>query len=95
MYYVTMTDVAMSGWGIARGKENKLVLECDSFQEAFNVYLYCKGHNSMRYVNIASSKPYYNKEKFVVSRHNKEDYPRFYETARKAELIKTTITKEV
>jgi len=34
MLYVTMTDKFMSGWGMAEGKTNKLVLECKNLHEA-------------------------------------------------------------
>jgi hypothetical protein len=34
MYYVTMTDKFMSGWGEAQGKNNKLVISCDTYEEA-------------------------------------------------------------
>ena len=30
MYYVSMTDKFLSGWGMSKDKTNKLVLECDS-----------------------------------------------------------------
>ena len=33
-WYVTMTDSFMSGWGLAKNKTNKLVVECDSLQDA-------------------------------------------------------------
>ena len=33
-FYVTMTDKFMSGWGNAANKTNKLIIECDSYQDA-------------------------------------------------------------
>ena len=38
MFYVTMTDKFMSGWGMAQGKINKLVLECETYEDAETVY---------------------------------------------------------
>jgi len=37
MYYVTMTDKFMSGWGQAHGKINKMVVECDTYEEAAQI----------------------------------------------------------
>ena len=34
MYYVTMTDKFMSGWGRAEGKINKFVVECETREKA-------------------------------------------------------------
>lgn len=34
MYYVSMTDKFMSGWGMAEGKLNKLVISCNTAEEA-------------------------------------------------------------
>ena len=34
MVYVTMTDKFMSGWGMAKGKTNKLVIECENSMQA-------------------------------------------------------------
>ena len=33
-YYVTMTDKAMSGWGMAKNKTNKYVVICDTHEQA-------------------------------------------------------------
>jgi len=37
MYYVTMTDKFMSGWGLAKGKINKLIFSCDTYEQAIIV----------------------------------------------------------
>lgn len=75
-YYVTMTDRFMSGWGQAQGKDNKLVLECDSYEEAETVYNNAIRRGEMRYVNITSRKPSY--PHAHVSYHTKADYPNWY-----------------
>lgn len=74
MYYVTMTDKFMSGWGKARNKINKLVIECDTFEEAQIVEENALARDEMIYVNIRSTKPYYNPSRYFVSRHDKSDY---------------------
>ena len=79
MYYVTMTDKFMSGWGMAEGKTNKIVLECDTLGEAEKVEKYARSRDDMTYINIRNTKPYYNDNKFFVSFHNREDYPFWYE----------------
>ena len=51
-YYVTMTDPFMSGWGKAEGLINKLVFECDSYQEADMVATNAYDRGDMRSINI-------------------------------------------
>jgi len=59
MYYVTMTDKFMSGWGRAHGKINKMVVECDTYEEAAQIERAARRRSEMRRVNIRTSKPYY------------------------------------
>ena len=59
MYYVTMTDKFMSGWGPATGKTNKLIVECETYDQAELIERNAKKRSEMRYVNIRSTKPYY------------------------------------
>jgi len=39
MYYVTMTDSFMGGWGTAEGKINKLVFECKDLKTTLRIVL--------------------------------------------------------
>ena len=73
-YYVTMTDKFMSGWGMARDKTNKLVIECDTMNEAMIVQTNARDRDEMIYINVRSGKPYYNKNRYHVSYHGKPDY---------------------
>lgn len=59
MYYVTMTDNFMSGWGDARGKINKLVIECGTYSEAAQIARAARQRREMRRVNIRATRPYY------------------------------------
>lgn len=59
MWYVTMTDKFMSGWGQASGTVNKLVISCNTYNEAVIVTANAERRGEMRYVNICSKKPYY------------------------------------
>lgn len=78
MYYVTMNDKVLSGWGKAQGKINKLVLTCETEKEAFIVMENAKNRGDMSYINYRTSKPYYNSRRYVVSYHDKEDYANWY-----------------
>jgi len=81
-YYVTMTDKFMSGWGYANGKINKLVIECDSYDEALIVSANAKDRNEMKYVNIVNEKPYYNKNRYFTNYHKKPEYKNWFRTDR-------------
>ena len=71
MYYVTMTDKFMSGWGPARDKINKLVISCTDYTEALIVQANAQGRDEMIYVNIRHEKPYYPARRYYVSRHGR------------------------
>jgi hypothetical protein len=73
-YWVSMTDKFMSGWGMADRKTNKLVIECDSYNEALIVEQNAKDRSEMKYINICMNKPYYNSNDYEVSIHDKNDY---------------------
>ena len=76
--YVTMTDSFLSGWGMAKGKINKLVFECDSYEEAEIVADNARNRGDQKYINISYKKPYYNKNKYFVQFKTKEEYPNWY-----------------
>lgn len=80
MYYVTMTDKFMSGWGRADGKINKLVISCNTFTEAEIVADNARRRGEMIYVNITERKPYYNKDRYFTSYHGREqgDYESWF-----------------
>jgi hypothetical protein len=59
VFYVTMTDKFMSGWGMAKGKTNKLIIECQTYEQAVQIESAAKKRNEMRYINIRTTKPYY------------------------------------
>lgn len=58
-YYVTMTDKFMSGWGMAAGRTNKLIIECDTFAQAAEIERNAHKRPEMKYINIRSTKPRY------------------------------------
>ena len=68
MVYVTMTDKFMSGWGMAKGKINKLVIECGDSVQAEKIADYARNNrDEMKYINITHNKPSYNSRKYITS----------------------------
>lgn len=59
VFYVTMTDKFMSGWGMAQGKINKLIIECQTLEQAEQIERVARYRDEMTYVNIRTTKPYY------------------------------------
>lgn len=69
MYFVSMTDRFLSGWGCAEGKIAKRVVICDNYRQAQIIVdgiKNCRNQNGMRYVNICSELPKYG-GRYVVS----------------------------
>lgn len=77
-YWVTMTDKFMSGWGKAEGKINKLVFECDSYDEAVTVAENAAARGDQKNVNICTKKPYYSPSRYYAQVKNKEEYSTWY-----------------
>jgi len=78
-YWVTMTDKFMSNWGLSENRINKLVFECENFNEARIVAENAENRSDQKYINICSNKPYYNNKRYFVQIKNKEIYPSWYE----------------
>jgi hypothetical protein len=57
MIYVTMTDKFMSGWGTARGKINKLCIECETYEQAEIIERNASRRPEMKYINISKRLP--------------------------------------
>ena len=74
-----MTDKALSGWGLAEGKTNKLVFECKDMEEAKVVYNNATDHADMIRVNICENKPHYDDSKIYTSFKTIKEYPAWYE----------------
>jgi hypothetical protein len=58
-FYVTMTDKYLSGWGVSEGKTNKLIIECETIEQAEQIERAARRRSEMRYVNIRTTKPRY------------------------------------
>ena len=59
VFYVTMTDKYLSGWGMSENKTNKLIIECQTIEQAEQIALVARYRDEMTYVNIRTTKPYY------------------------------------
>ena len=68
-YFVTMTDKFMSGWGMAEGKTNKLIIECETMEQARIIEKNAKKRPEMKYVNITNKKPYYGNNIYPSNKH--------------------------
>jgi 16S rRNA U516 pseudouridylate synthase RsuA-like enzyme len=79
MYYVTMTDKFLSGWGMADKKIAKYVYECETLAEANIVADNANSRNDQKNVNITTRKPYYNKDRYYVSYKDKGNCSNWYE----------------
>lgn len=67
MYYVTMTDKFMSGWGCAEGKIAKFVVECETYEQVETIERNAKKREEMKYINITTKKPYYNANRYITT----------------------------
>jgi hypothetical protein len=56
-YYVTSIDTFMSGWGGAAGKTNRIILPCNSLDEADVVAQNAKGRTDQESVEILKDIP--------------------------------------
>lgn len=61
----------MSGWGEAEGKTNKLVISCDTYDEALTVKENAENRSDMEGIEILDSKPSYDDNRFFVSWHGR------------------------
>jgi hypothetical protein len=78
MYYVTMTDKFMSGWGEAKGKTNKLVFICETYEQAKTVANNAENRSEMKYVNICTEKPRYDVNRYLTQFKTIEEAPTWY-----------------
>lgn len=67
MYYVTMTDKFLSGWGQAKGKINKLVVRCETREQAIRIERNAHERSEMKTINVTQSEPYYSSTRYTVS----------------------------
>lgn len=78
MYYVSMTDNYLSGWGRSAGKTNKLVLECETHEEALIVKNNAEDREDMRTIKIHIKKPKFDPTNNFVQYKDKTEYKTWY-----------------
>ena len=64
-FYVCMTDKFMSVF--PNGKINKLIIQCKTYEEAVQIKYSAHKRPEMKYINIHTKMPIYNKNKYLVS----------------------------
>jgi len=78
MYYVTMTDTFLTGWGHAQNKTAKFIYECETYEEALIVQENAANRTDQKYINICIRKPYYSPRSYLVQIKNKINCPFWY-----------------
>jgi hypothetical protein len=68
-YFVTMNDKFMSGWGLSKGKTNKLIIACDTYEEAKTVERNASKRPEMKYINICGNKPQIKSHQYPSWKH--------------------------
>lgn len=71
-FYVTMTDRFFSGWGAAEGKTNKLIVMCETIEQAEQIEAAAKDRPEMRHVSIRETKPRAKANQWFSWRHYDE-----------------------
>ena len=66
-YYVTMLDTFMSGWGMAKDKENIMIVECDSLEDAELIAENAAKRSEMKNIDIWTEMPEYDDALYVLS----------------------------
>ena len=76
--YVSMTDTFLSDWGVSDGKINKLIFECNNYEEAAIVLNNAKNRKEMKDIKVHDKMPKYKENKYYVQIKNKNVYPNWY-----------------
>lgn len=78
-FYVTMNDKCLSGWGGAKGRISKFIIECDTYKQAEEVeYVAKRDHYEMKHIRIHNKIPYYSPSKYHVSIKTYDECPVFH-----------------
>ena len=56
-YYVISVDRGMSGWGDMKGKINKCIVPCDTFDQAESVVRYIESRTDQEDIEIVEGEP--------------------------------------
>jgi hypothetical protein len=72
MYYIAMTDSFMSGWGMAEGRSNRFVVQCDNREQAQQIERAARGRDEMKRIQWVSKCPKSNDRMLVSVKHYSE-----------------------
>lgn len=67
MYWVTMKDTCLSGWGGADRKINIYQVLCDTLEQAEQIEKAGNERGEMENVRVHQSKPYFQKKRYLVT----------------------------
>ena len=73
-YYVRMTDKFLSEWGVAEGKHNVLVIECDTYAQADAIARAAHDRTDMQRIEICLMKPPRERAGVLYSRKHFSDF---------------------
>lgn len=57
VFYVSMTDTFLSGWGEAEGKTAKYVVKCQTYEQAKQIKRNAEKRSDMKNIRIGTKKP--------------------------------------
>jgi len=77
-YYVTCTDKFMSGWGGAEGLINRLILPCETEEEAWIVYDNANGRTDQKNVHVCTTKPRLKSSGYLYQVMDRDDAKPWY-----------------
>lgn len=72
VFYVAMTDKFMSGWGMAKGKANVFVVECDTQEQVSAILKAAEDRSEMSRVRMVRTLPRSTSGTLVSVRHFSE-----------------------
>lgn len=79
MYYVTMTDKFLTGWGEAQGRKAKFIYECETYSQAEVVANNARSRGDQSHVNICIREPRYNSRFHLVQWKTIDCSPNWYQ----------------
>lgn len=66
-WFVTASDKFLSGWGRANKKISKMVVCCNSLEQAREIAMNYENRTDLNRINICGNKPYYSPNRYDVS----------------------------
>jgi hypothetical protein len=76
--YVCATDSFMSGWGPAKGLNNRLIFVCETPEDVDAVFGNCENRSEFKRVTWSRNKPSLNNSRNFYQVKTKEEMPNFY-----------------